>query len=488
MVSPSPSACIPLAPLVLIIVCFTSITFASPFPPSLTTSSNPRTNSIPLTPRTPSNNRIFASDQESIAHFNGIANNLRQKYNAAPTPTSTSLSKRATDGVNQIININADASYVGSIAIGHPAKSFQVILDTGSADLWIASSNCYAGCEDVTLFDYQGSSSFTNLSTAFSIKYGTGAASGNLGSDLVQMAGFGVSGQTFGVCNQVTQNLLKDPVSGLMGLAFSTLSTSKTMPFWETLASEGAWDEPLMAFHLTSFNGVSGTGPLQYGGSLDLGFTNSSLYTGAIDYIDIPDGQESFWLIPLTSVTVQGQTLTNSGTVLAAMDTGTTLIGGPATAIAAIYSQIPGSQLAGDNYPGYWAYPCDTQVNVSLNFGSSTIAWPVDPQDFQLSKVGAGYCLGAFFELELGSNSPTWIIGDTFLKNVYSVFRYNPPSVGIATLASEALAEASLDAPLPEASIGTGSIISSARDDRIWISGVVVSAALSVGFWVVLMS
>jgi len=287
------------------------------------------------------------------------------------------------------------------------------------------------------------------------------------------------------VCNQVTPDLLKNPISGLMGLAFSTLSTSKTMPFWETLASEGAWNEPLMAFHLTNFNGVSGTSTLEYGGSFDLGFTNSSLYTGAIDYTDIPDGDESFWLIPLSVITVQGQALTSSGTVLAAIDTGTTLVGGPAASIAAIYSQIPGSQVAGSNYQGYWSYPCDTQVNVSLTFGSGT-AWPISSQDFQLSRIEAGYCLGAFFEVDLGGNSPTWIIGDTFLKNVYSVFRYNPPSVGFATLASAALSDSSLDAPLPSASIGTGSIISEALGRKTWISGAAVSAAIIVGCWAVL--
>lgn len=37
------------------------------------------------------------------------------------------------------------------------------------------------------------------------------------------------------------------------------------------------------------------------------------------------------------------------------------------------------------------------------------------------------------------SNSPiSWIVGATFLKNVYSVFRYNPPAVGFAALSDNA--------------------------------------------------
>lgn len=43
------------------------------------------------------------------------------------------------------------------------------------------------------------SSSFTDLNTPFSIKYGSGAAHGVLGRDAVQFAGFEVENQVFGM-------------------------------------------------------------------------------------------------------------------------------------------------------------------------------------------------------------------------------------------------------------------------------------------------
>ncbi len=47
------------------------------------------------------------------------------------------------------------------------------------------------------------------------------------------------------------------------------------------------------------------------------------------------------------------------------------------------------------------------------------------------------YCTGAVFAQDLGSQSPiSWIVGATFLKNVYSVFRYNPSAIGFAALAN----------------------------------------------------
>ncbi|KAG8907667.1 hypothetical protein FRB99_002745 [Tulasnella sp. 403] len=462
----------------LALVLFLALVNASPAP-RLTTS-------IPLVRSPPPN------DTDTALWLNNMASNLRSKYGVAdPIPA-----QRRAIGSNQLVNQvstshsltaqshslskNADTSYFGTLAIGNPAKSFNVILDTGSSDLWVASSSCFSGCGTVPSFSASQSSSFRNLSSTFQIKYGSGGASGYLGSDRVQMAGFAVTSQVLGVVNAVTANLLQSPVSGLMGLAFSTLSTSRSMPFWETLASTNAWDQPLMAFHLTRFKGVNGASKLEAGGSFDMGFTNTSLYTGNISYVDIPDGAESFWLIPLTQITVQNQPLTVSGTVLAAIDTGTTLVGGPSDAISAIFAQIPGAQPAGPDYQGYWAYPCTTQVQVSLTFGSGP-AWSINPSDFTLARIGGGFCVGAFFELNLsGSNSPTWIIGDTFLKNVYSVFRYNPPAVGFANLSALAVSQSNINAPLPSPSIGTGDVISG-EPGRPWISALALLVAFASG-------
>lgn len=423
-----------------------------------------------------------ATDDDIKGKLASLGANLKDKYSAYGSANSLSGSaERRGIGENKLINQNADTSYFGTIAIGTPATSFNVILDTGSADLWVASTNCFAGCGNVPTFDSSASSTFKNLSTPFTIKYGSGGAAGSLGTDSVQMAGFGVAGQTLGVVTQVTQKLLVNPVSGLMGLAFSTLSTSRSMPFWQTLASTNAWNEPLMAFHLTRFMGVTGAAKLEVGGSFDMGFTNTSLYSGDISYVDIPNGSESFWQIPMTQISVQGNNLTAASTILAVIDTGTTLVGGPAQSIAAIYSNIPGASQAGAGYEGYWQYPCDTAVDVEFKFGDGP-SWPIDPADFQLARIGNGICIGALFELDLsGSSSPDWIIGDTFLKNVYSVFRYNPASVGFASLSNTALSVASVDAPLPSASIGTASVVSGAEPTRLWVPTLSVVFALAFG-------
>jgi cathepsin D len=157
-----------------------------------------------------------------------------------------------------------------------------------------------------------------------------------------------------------------------------------------------------------------------------------------------------------------------------AIDTGTTLVGGPSEQIGELYAQIPGSAVGTGNYEGYYTYrthslylqlitradfslACSTTVNVALSFGGQS--WSISPDDFKLTKLSNGQCLGAFFVLSdqqqsSGNNEISWIIGDTFLKNVYSVFRANPASVGFATLASNAQSQVNA-AGLPTPTIGS---------------------------------
>lgn len=80
-----------------------------------------------------------------------------------------------------------------------------------------------------------------------------------------------------------------------------------------------------------------------------------------------------FGLTHPSALTVQGNSisLTSGQTSYSAIDTGTTLIGGPQEAIAEIYSNIPDSSPATGNLEGYYTYRestlSPTQVDVHDN-------------------------------------------------------------------------------------------------------------------------
>lgn len=119
----------------------------------------------------------------------------------------------------------------------------------------------------------------------------------------------------------------------------------------------------------------------------------------------------------------------------AAIDTGTTLVGGPAEVIAALYANVPGSAPGTGQWQGYYTIrkharyftrlvsdsviACDSDVSISLSFGTSNISWPIASTDFHLMQLADKTCIGAFFELHgSGTGLPSWIIGDTFLVSI----------------------------------------------------------------------
>jgi cathepsin D len=86
------------------------------------------------------------------------------------------------------------------------------------------------------------------------------------------------------------------------------------------------------------------------------GSTNTSLYTGQIDYQ--PSSSVSYWTLAIKNLTVNSNsvTLPSGQSSYAVIDTGTTLIGGPAAQVASIYAQIPNSVVGTGNYEGYYLY------------------------------------------------------------------------------------------------------------------------------------
>ena len=92
----------------------------------------------------------------------------------------------------------------------------------------------------------------------------------------------------------------------------------------------------------------------EYGGIFTLGaLQNDSFVNGTLNFVDVPSSLASYWLIPLDGVNYNGSAVPDLGTVNAAIDTGTTLIGGPQAFVSSLYQRIPGAQSAGGNYAGY---------------------------------------------------------------------------------------------------------------------------------------
>lgn len=362
---------------------------------------------------------------------------LDSKYQGA----TDFLNKRTSSAVT-LANEDRDASYSVAVNIGTPAQTFQVSLDTGSADLWVLSDECtQSSCNSLTKFAPETSSSYVNGTTAFSIAYGSGSAMGHLGSDTVTLGGFSVSNQVFGVVSSMTNNLVASPLSGLFGMGFKTLSVVGATPWWQSLASSGTWTDPVFGFYMKRYRNVTdATDTETEGGTVTLGYADSSLYQGDITYVAIDSKNQAYWNIAIAGITVQGTSVSMSA-VQAAIDTGTTLIGGPSADVASIYAAIPNSRKMTGSFAGYYEYPCSTDIDIKMTFGTFPVT--IGSADFNIGSYGgdSSYCTGGIYVQALSAASAVqWVVGDTMLKNVYSVFRYSPAAVGFAALAGSSSA------------------------------------------------
>ncbi|KAF7376646.1 Acid protease [Mycena sanguinolenta] len=370
-------------------------------------------------------------------HF-AAAEFMRARYGyntgSAATTNTTSAKRMQRRGIAQSLNFvnqGGDSSYFGTVEIGTPPQSFNVILDTGSSDLWVADSSCVNCDRGTPVYEFSQSSSFKQQSNnPIPISYGSGNVEGFLATESVSMGNFSLTGQGFLSVESVSEDLLSGSVSGIMGLAFSAIASTGVTPFWQGIISDNQLAAPEMAFWLTRFRGKTFKDE-EPGGSFTLGGTNSSLYQGEIEFLSMAGpSPPSFWLLGVSgesSALCQNLKLAATGdNALAAIDTGTTLIGGPTTDVENFWAQIKGSGKIA-SMPGFFEFPCSTTLNVSMAFGGSL--WPIAPADLNLgsgTKDGS-MCLGGIFDLTQGSNieanegNPSWVVGDTFLVRIAAI-------------------------------------------------------------------
>lgn len=109
---------------------------------------------------------------------------------------------------------------------------------------------------------------------------------------------------------------------------------------------------------------------MYHSGLFTLGTLSNESYTGEINYVDVPEGTESYWVVPMTAIALNGTNITDLGQPNVAIDSGTTLIGGPSQVVENFYESIGGAYALDREYEGYYTYPCDAQLNISFTFGN----------------------------------------------------------------------------------------------------------------------
>lgn len=341
--------------------------------------------------------------------------------------------------------------------IGTPSQGFSVTIDTGSAALWVYGLECNTSlCAGSAGYDSNLSSSASAPEGKMQISYGQGTTEGHWIRDTVTLGGWAVTDFEFGVAHSVVdQPWDGTDTKGILGLSWGM--NGWAAPFWQTLAVQGAFSDARFGLYLsrerdTRESTVRGA-PVhdEVGGSLTLGGVDSEVIGGELHYLDVvkTHGRVTFWRVAADGYSINGHW--EKASVDAIIDSGTSFIYLPPGDHQRFWALVPGAQHMpleeyGDNWNRYYAFPCQDEgaiAALSLAFSFGGVSYRIEPTDliYQPIQQGSldGYCIGAVLDGTgiVDNFDGAWLLGDAFLKNVYSVYQYNPPRVGFATLKDE---------------------------------------------------
>jgi hypothetical protein len=368
-----------------------------------------------------------------------------------------------------------DVIYISDITIGTPPQTFAVVMDTGSANLWVPGKECGSGgggdscdarkckgrlcqylcdpsccgqeelvfmpkpkanarnvCEKKHLFDGSKSSSYKKDGQSFQIQYGTGSCSGYIATDKVCMGDLCVN-NGFGVATNLASFFADQPLDGILGLGFQQLAVNRVKPPVQTMIDQHLLNNPWFTVWMTMTHAENETGGLITMGDYDkkhcdanvdwVPLSSATYYQVKLDGVKVAakDGQEELVLVsPEENMGAQ-----------AISDTGTSLIAGPQRDIDQLCQKL-GGQL--DESQGIYMVPCESSKTLPpVVFTLSGKEFSVSAKNYvlQLSKEDPRCFLG-FQGFPSGGFGPSWILGDCWIREYCQVYDMGGKRLGLA--------------------------------------------------------
>lgn len=365
-------------------------------------------------------------------------------------------STRANDDPDSIGEIDFDdIVYVADITLGTPPQQFSVIMDTGSSNLWVPGKECINGngasmnrykfspaaaqilasknaCFGKNLFDGTKSSTYSTNDQAFQIKYGTGSCSGYIATDNLCLDDLCIK-NGFGVATHLAPFFADQPFDGIFGMAFQTIAVDNVKPPIQNMIDQGMLANPWFTVWMTMTHTENETG-----GLITLGDFDPQHCSDQVDWI--PLSRATYFEIALDGVKVGGTDLqsevvvmspTSGKTVQAVSDTGTSLIAGPKQQIQQIAGQLGGVM---DHTQGVYIVPCDAADTLPpIIFTLNGKDYPVTAKNYvALLAEPDNRCYLGIQSFPSGGIGPSWILGDTWIREYCQVYDMGGKRLGVA--------------------------------------------------------
>jgi hypothetical protein len=297
-----------------------------------------------------------------------------------------------------------NAQYFIETTIGTPPQKFTMVPDTGSSNLWVYSSSCWAiPCWTHSTFHSSKSSTYVKDGQDFKIQYGSGGISGTAGKDVARIGDIEATMQFGEVTSAQGASFIASKMSGIMGLAYDTISVDKFPTFMDQVALK----DKSFSFYLHSNPAES---YMVIPGMDTEGYSVIQAHKVV---------EEKYWALKLDSVN-QGDTVIPAGNIKAVIDSGTSLLVGPKAFVDKLIAGI----TVDSSCKGLDALP-------DIGFTMDGQHYPLTAKDYvlQVTELGQTQCLLGIQSMDFPAGFDYFIVGDVFMRKYPSYFNLNENTV-----------------------------------------------------------
>jgi hypothetical protein len=229
---------------------------------------------------------------------------------------------------------------------------------------------------------------------------------------------------TFGLATEVSEEFRAYPMDGILGIGRGSKfkGNIEAPQVMEVLTSSNLIGSKLYGVYLNrAEDGLND-------GEFNLGEPNKERYDGDLNNIPLIENDKGFWEIKVDDVGVDNVELGISGRT-AFIDTGTSFMFLPEDDATAIHDLIPGYTKSGESY----TVPCDTDKAIWISFGDQK--YNISAADWVGGETDGGCRSNIIGRTTFGETQ--WLLGDVFMKNVYTVFDFDNSQIGFGVKGGE---------------------------------------------------
>ncbi|TFY50175.1 hypothetical protein EVG20_g11675, partial [Dentipellis fragilis] len=320
--------------------------------------------------------------------------------------------------------VGEDLYYIASADIGTNPRPFNLVMDTGTSDFWVYAEACPQRGRHNGVSPAASPQMLVDPASRWSILYNEQSrASGIMARDTIHFGGVSVPGYLFGMAGSASGIITQSIEDGLLGFAPQRGSRMGIPSMAQVLARNGVIPAPITGWFLSRRRDGG------RGGELALGTPNEAKFKVETLTPPIPNIGGIYWSVPVTGAKINGVPIPAVGNIAAVLDSATTLILMPHHDATAINQQL---RAIYDATTENFYIPCNTNLQVSFTIDNQD--WAIDPRDLVATRRMRpdGYCQSNIQGASDLSN--TWMLGATFMKNVYAVMNYDTDEIQLARI------------------------------------------------------